>query len=459
VWVPLGAAVTVRPVAFTGPYANAGTALGSGSIVEGSGTWQTVSVERAILTDGTWVGVELTIDPTGPAWDELPPTLTWDGVDPTLRWDELGSVYVDDVHVTAPGSSGGRGVLVFSGRITDLSAGWDETWAAPVASIAAAGFTADLENRSVGEEPWVVETVDVRARRILELAGLPITIDIDTSVDEILLTWRDVDSQGATGLLQEIAQSVDGVLWPAVHQTVGAYLRLEDPSLRAALMRLELVDGLIVIVAGDPSEGFDLSACLVLREPVTFVQTVADVVTRVAVTWLIQGVDDDGLPTTEDSTVTEIDAAREAELGTRAVSVSTQLIDAGTAGDVASRILSRTGPGIWRAEGLTVDDEDVPAGTPGVALMLDLLDGTSRIGAPLRLGQMPAWAPTGGDTGAYLEGGTYRFVGGRWVLELIVSASSGLGSSAAWDELDPSWTWDQWDPRITWNDLRGVAVL
>ena len=59
----------------------------------------------------------------------------------------------------------------------------------------------------------------------------------------------------------------------------------------------------------------------------------------------------------------------------------------------------------------------------------------------------------------YLEGGTYRYRGGRWVLELTVSvAGSGLGRSAEWDELDPTWTWNQWEPSLTWNDLRGVAA-
>jgi hypothetical protein len=44
------------------------------------------------------------------------------------------------------------------------------------------------------------------------------------------------------------------------------------------------------------------------------------------------------------------------------------------------------------------------------------------------------------------------------VLDLTVSAATGLGQSAAWDELDPAWIWDDWSPEITWNDLRGVAA-
>jgi hypothetical protein len=214
----------------------------------------------------------------------------------------------------------------------------------------------------------------------------------------------------------------------------------------------------IEIEQADPATGFDLSACQVLRDPVSWVQTVADVVTRVAVSWKVQGVDDDGLPTTTDSTVHEIDPGLEAIHGSRRVSVSTQLQAADDAIDVAQRILARTSPADWRAEGLTVDDDDIPGGTTGVALLLDLLDGTSRIGAPVVLGELPSWSPAGAMAGVYLEGGTYRFVGGRWVVELLVSSASGLGQSAQWDQLDPTWTWDQWDPAITWNDLRGVAA-
>ena len=268
-----------------------------------------------------------------------------------------------------------------------------------------------------------------------------------------------MDAQGATGLLQELATSVDGVLWPAVHQSLGAYLRLEDPALRASLLQLTLLDGeLVVVVQTDPDIGMDLSACLIERDPVTWVQDVADVVTRVAVSWLVQGVDDEGQPTTTDATVQVVDTALEATHGTRRVQVSTQLQDATDAEDVADRILSRSGPDTWRADGLTIDDVDVVGGAAGVALVLDLLDGTSRIGAPLVLGDLPAWAPTGTDAGVYLEGGDYRFTGGRWVLDLTVSAATGLGGSAAWDDLDPAWTWDQWHPDLTWNDLRGVSA-
>jgi hypothetical protein len=589
-----------------------------------------------------------------------------------LSWDETGSFYVDDATVTSPASGSGKSVLVFSGRITDMSAQWDSSWHSPVVNVTAAGFTADLQNRTVGDEPWTVESVDVRAHRILTLAGLPIAIDIDTSIDETLLSYRDVDSQGATGLLQEIATSVDGVLWSAVHQSLGAYLRLEDPSLRASLLKLSVeavpgppvvtvrtnlcinpsmetqqapwvaatlgsfgrsqdwahegvssikavtqtsasatagdvrqgtattfppnmvpggtytvsaweytpaahkafstgatsrqrrilffysVDGStftqtfgpqganiagaqrlaytftipanatgiilgigcagsgsdgsfvtyvddvlieagstlgsnftgatpdtpttdyawtgtpqistskattstpttvdqIVIEEADPESGFDLSACVILRDPVQWIQDVSDVITRAAVTWKLQGVDDDGLPTTTDVTEHVVDAPLEELYGTRRLSVSTQLQAAEDAQDVAQRVLGRATPSGWRASGLTIDDDDVSGDETGIALLLNLLDGTSRIGAPIVIADLPNWSPAGSAAGVYLEGGTYRYVGGRWVLELTVSVSTGLGTSASWDENDPAWSWDQWAADITWNDLRGVA--
>lgn len=667
VWVPGGASVSVRAALFTGPYATAGTPAGVTQVVDGDGAWHTLTATHVVQVDGQWVGLYLTLDPTGPAWDEMPPSLTWDGVDPTVSWDDQGTVYVDDAQVTSPTGGTGRGVLVFSGRITDLRASWD---AGPVLEVTAAGFTADLDNRTISDEPWVVETVAARAHRILTLAGLPIDIDIDTSIDQTLLTWLDVDAQGATELLQNIAQSVDGVLWPAVHQSLGAYLRLEDPALRVSLLGLVEVpsgpppvvlrrnrlpnpslevngqgwavgsagtggtatssvpktggasgvaffrltqtvpntagtafvtcgnaatsfasvtpgapayasiavrcsvarrlkativvhntsagggwssaSGAIVTVPanvwtrlpvatitpgpgylwarvlaefasgeilpaggtldvdaalvgddpsgvyfdgstpdtptedyawtgavhaspstlssvqppptieigqGDPNTGHDLSACMILRDPITWVQDVSDVVTRVAVGWNVQGVDTDGLTTTTEATEQLVDVALEVQHGTRRVQVSTDLQSAADAADVAQRILSRSTPvDGWRAEGLTIDDDDVLASSDGVALVLDLLDGTSRIGAPLVLGDLPFWSPAGADAGVYLEGGTYRFVGGRWVLDLTVSGATGQGGSAAWDELDPTWIWNQWDPGITWNDLRGVAA-
>lgn len=460
VFAPVGAVVQVRPVLFAGPYANAGTVVDVPLVVAGDDAWHSVSGSFVPAAAGAWVGISVASFPTGPTWDQVPPDLTWDDVDPAWTWDDYGAVFVDDVAVLAPAGGVEQTVLVYSGRITGLELVWDDGPGAPVVSVSCADFTADLENRDVGDEPWLVEAMADRVERILTLAGGDVTADIDDTVAGILVTWRDVDSQAATGLLADLAASVDAVMWSAVHQVTGPYLQFEDPATRPPQFVLALVDGVVVIVpAADAGVGIDLSACDLLRDDATWTQDTQDVVTRVAVTWQEQGVNEQGETITTERTVTVIDAGLEAELGTRRLALSSQLQAEDDATDVAQKIIARTSSNDWRAAGLVIDDAELDdPDDADVARVLTLLDGTRRNGLPARLVDLPAWSPAGAVVPVYLEGGTYSYDDGAWVLDLTVSNASSQGQSARWDELDPAWTWDQIDPGITWNDLRGVGA-
>jgi hypothetical protein len=92
------------------------------------------------------------------------------------------------------------------------------------------------------------------------------------------------------------------------------------------------------------------------------------------------------------------------------------------------------------------------------ATAADLLDGTTRIGLPLTLVDLPEWSPSNGTLPLYVEGGTYDFTGGRWVFSLVVSNVYGSGASAAWDDLPDTWRWDDFGPDVTWNDIYGAQV-
>jgi hypothetical protein len=97
----------------------------------------------------------------------------------------------------------------------------------------------------------------------------------------------------------------------------------------------------------------------------------------------------------------------------------------------------------------------------GIALVMTILDATTRIGLPILLTDVPAWSPTPtrADVPLYLEGAVLTNDAGAWVLELITSAAAAQGAGVAqWDQLDPTWQWDEFDPEMTWNDLRGVGV-
>ena len=376
-----------------------------------------------------------------------------------------GASFIDELHtglaveVFASDLDAGleRSVIVFAGRITNLAGVFDDALGAPRVDVTAADFTADLANVQIGAEPWLAEPMAARFERILELAaGGAIGASIDPELGALLVSWLDVDRQPADGLLKSLAESVDGVLWPSVDPVTGPFLLVENPGSRLSQAHLELVDGLVVIVIGAGAAD-TLSACDVLRDPVTFVQDVSDVLTRAAVTWKAQTLDDDGLPAPTETTETLIDAELEARFGIRSIELTTELAASEDALDVAGRLLARLSSDDWRASGFVVDADDL-VDAAGVRWVLDLLDNTTRPGLAIRVIDLPPWSPTAApELALYVEGGSYSFLDGRWILELGVSSARGLGDSAAWNELDPAWRWIDFDPSIRWIDLIGVA--
>jgi hypothetical protein len=455
--------VTVRPVLYSGPYAS--TAVVGDVLAElpaGTGGWAHVDVEYVPDTPTRWVGVHVT-GLGSLAWDEVDPGITWDAVPGDISWDDFGSVFVDDVSILAPGPAPLSTTLVFSGRVTDLEVAYDDELGQPGVDVTAADMLADLGNRPVGDSPWDAERLDVRVRRILDLAvpnpaDPPIVADIAPTVAGTIVSYHDVDRQPAAGLLTDLSQSVDGILWSATHVSLGPYVRIEDPAARPSMFQLSLIGGLIVIVAVDfsalPEEvrPLMLSACDLLRDPVEFHMSVADVASSVAIEWLEQTGTD---PTARRYVLR--DAARERYVGARSIAVSTLLTTQADAVEVAEAILSRSG-GDWRVAGVEVDDaEFVVPDAEAARAQLRLLDGVERGGLPVQVTDMPDWNPIGEVLPAYVEGGDYTFTGGGWRLALTVSRAVGLGTSATWNSLDPTWTWSQWDPGLTWDDLRGVA--
>jgi hypothetical protein len=465
--VPTALAAVARaqlhPVQFTQPWAGTEkvlTATAGAAAPDGAGWAQ----HQAVFTPppGVWLGVAVDIWPTGPTWDDIPPALTWDQIDPALTWDDLGVTYVDDLLLLAPAAGAARSGEVFTGRVTDLDAQYDTGLGGTLVQVTAQDDTAELANRYVGAAPWAAEQLGARFDRILAAAGQQLNHTVDPGPAGLPVTYRDVDNQAATGLLAELAQSAGGVLWSATSLTTGPYLRLEDVNQRPPLLRLEQgADQVIRIVpaAGDVPGAVLISACDVLLDPVHWEQDGADVATRVAVGWKDQAPD----PVKPvDATVTAVNAAAEQARGQRRVQVSTQLATETAATELADALLGRLTGGGWRIRGLTyqVRPGD-PLGPDQLALVMTILDATTRIGLPILLTDVPAWspAPTRADVPLYLEGAKLTNHDGAWTLELLTSSAAAQGAAAiTWDDVPPAWAWDQFDPTITWNDLRGVGI-
>lgn len=416
-------------------------------------------------TPGAWQGLYVTGNPAGYRWLDVPPAVTWDTLDPALTWQDAGGFTLDDADISHPAGSLDRTVLAFVGRITDAEAAWDEGVGACIVSVIAADNSAELANRDVGAEPWPMETLAARAARILAASGASgVTLFVDDAPGAYLVGRVDVDRQQVYPMLADLATTADAVLWSAGHSTTGAYLRIEDPHDRPPIAVLIDDGGVIVIDSTGGSGSTALSACEFDLEPVRYLQTNSDIATRSIVYWD----DQTGDPDPVQRSATTIDAAAEAPdglWGVRRVTVTSQLTNEADALAVGQAVLRRLGPpsgadpdsASWRLGGLTYRVEP-DADTAAVETALALLDDTTRIGRSVTVTDLPAWSPIPGSAGGYLEGGIYRFEGGAWALEMLISSSTGLGASVAWADLDPSWQWQQFDPAIAWTDLLGVGA-
>jgi hypothetical protein len=433
----------------------------------GTGAPQAVVVPFTVgeLAAPVWLGAGIRFGVDFGRWSDAIGTWseavgTWSGVASTVGWSAVG---------LAPPAAAVRRVLVHSGRVSDLAWSAVSDDAVDIGLIAT-DITGPLGNRPIGDEPWPVQTLATRAARVVELAGIPVDLRIDPGVAGVQLSGRDVDSQESLGLLRDMAQSAGGVLWPATHATTGPYLWVEDPATRASV-RVFVLDpdsGLIVIDnPRDPGGGLAIiSACDLLRDPVSWRQAVGDVTTLVDVTWLEQTLDDDGLlaPTERHVTMTA-DAATLDRFGVNRVSMSTELVSAADATDRAAGLLGATSRLTWRVDGITYDtglvDADIDSLDPATRLrtLLDLLDGTRRIGLGLTLIDLPAYAPIPGDTaGTYVEGGTYTYENDAWSLALKLSPTPSAGVSARWSDMPAGWSWSEMSPGISWADAAGTGV-
>lgn len=453
----------VHPVLFTQPWAGTEQVLTDTATAAApdTGGW---SAHSALVTPppGVWLGLAVDVYPTGPSWDDVPPALTWDQVPPALTWDDLAATFIDDLVLLAPAAGAARAGEVFTGRLTDLDAQWDAGAGGTVVKCTAQDDTAELANRYVGAAPWAAESLGARFGRILTAAGQSMQYTVDPGPAARPVSYRDVDNQPAAGLLAELAQSAGGVLWSATSLTTGPYLRLEDVDARPPMWQLYQGADLVIRIRPAPvvaAKGVTVSACDVLLDPVHWEQDVADVATRVAVGWRDQ-TPDPVKPV--DKTTTAINTAAEATAGQRRVQVSTQLAAAADADALAASLLARLTAGGWRIRGLTYRVELAdPLGPAGIALVMTILDATTRIGLPIMLTEVPAWspAPTRADVPLYLEGARLTNTAGAWTLELITSSAVSQGAGGVqWDQVPAGWQWDQFDPSMTWDQLRGVGI-
>lgn len=384
----------------------------------------------------------------------------------TIMDPPTGAIRFDDT--VALGSSvliwselDGNRSVVFAGRVTDLDATFDETAGAGVCAVVATDQMSDLGNRFVGAEPWPAEALNTRAQRIISAIGLDPAVVLGPipvpSPGSLTVSRMDVDRQAAAGLLFELATSGGAVLWSSFNAATGApYLIFENPANRASLYIFgQDLGTLLWHPMPGLSGGSPLSACQVLEDPVKWQRTITDLMTRATVRWQDQTTQPD--PT--ERSVSLVNTEAEATYGSRGISIGTILTTTGDAQTLAARVLAGHQPSPqWRTEGLTWDLALSETNDPATrALALALLDNTRRLGYAIALTDLPYWTPTAAAVQLYIEGGTYTFDDGRWVLALQGSPATGLGSSLTYGQTDPSIRYADIDPAVQFLQTIGVG--
>lgn len=451
-------AATIQPVSYTNPDGKDAAVFGDPVPFVGGVVDTTITPPP-----GVWLGALVRVYPVGPAWQDLDAT-AWQDVPAAWTWNSLSTFVVRDLDLLAPAAGALDSGLVFSGRITDIAAKWDGGPDAQL-SIIAQDWLAELANRWVGDQPWAAEALWQRALRVVGLSGQPVTLNVDAPMGFLPVTYRDVDSQPAASLLQQLATSGAGVLWTATHLVTGQIMRIEDVTNRPAALTLTDVPGGIVRVipsqaAADNS--LPVSACVIDADPVRFILDTTETVSMVAVQWLDQVVDpDNGAIKPTQRTVEISDPIMLSTIGARRLSVSTQLRAQADAEAQANTWLARSSVLSWRIEGLSWDTAG-DLSTAEIEPLMTLLDGTRRNGLPILLTDLPEWAGpmVGGQdqVALYVEGGQYDYTGGAWTLALTTSSATGSAAgSFPWQAADPGWQWQEMAPEVTWLDLYGVT--
>lgn len=347
-------------------------------------------------------------------------------------------------------------VVVFVGRVTDLTARYADDDPDPGVDVVAADQMSDLANRFVGAEPWGAGTLAQRFVGIMAAVGVDYSqAVIDARPGALQVSRMDVDRQSAAALLFDLATTGGAVCWASATQAKGAYLWFEDPRARVSLYSFILQPNNLWGPGPTTARGNPLSACEVIRDPVQWRRTITSLITQVTIRWIQQTNPD----TTERSDLV-VDAAAQAAFGARGLSVGTILTTQTDALDLAAWVLGSHQPGeAWAATGLEWDLALAESNTQATQeLVRALLGSSTRPGLPLVLTELPDWTPTTAAAGLYVEGGKYSFDAGAWTLALDTASAVGMGKTMTFAETNRVVRYVDCDCSVSYLEMNGVGA-
>ena len=297
---------------------------------------------------------------------------------------------------------------IFSGRIMSAPITWDTERRLASIKMTASEWTVDTKNTTVGETPWPPEPTFTRINRITDAAGVSRSIKTGISVDTVAAA-RDIDARPALDLIHEYATAMGVVAWPSYNDTFGEFFQLESEDSRLGLLRLNYeVDGTAFISvkqgARDPLRAVVIDASAIRADGITVDRDVATLATRVRISCKKVAPPREDAPSLdspdayEDHEVIISDEGRFATFGAHEVQVSAGILDKSntvaylfrsggkTPEDLARIILTRSAPGQWKIDGMTVDTRAPAISTNDLTRLLEI---SKRPGLPILLTSLP----------------------------------------------------------------------
>jgi hypothetical protein len=330
--------------------------------------------------------------------------LTATNTDPLPAGVDVGAALV----VTTTLSTGAT-VTRFTGRVTDVTLGWDDagedTPHAGVGQIVAVGPLADFGRRVVGDTPWPTELDGARVGRVMAAAGYPLD-PITSDPGTVALLARDVDSQPALELARDAATTASGVLW----ETRDGVIRYADANHRR---------GIPVSVT--------LDACDVLVTP-TWRRTIEGLINEVSVGYGVtpEGEEQPRFVATAPTSV--------AKWGRYGYTAATDLAALADATAMANVLLARNSEPVWVMAALPVDVAGLDDARSDALLGLNMHDLLSLTGLPT-LGTAPTTATL------WVEGWAETLTYGGHDMDVVVSGYCRTVPPPRWDDAAPTLVW------------------
>lgn len=328
---------------------------------------------------------------------------------------------------TTPPGAAAPSVRFGGGAITDVVIGWDDmgddTPNAAVVQLIAAGPLAALGSRVVGAEPFPEELDGARVARVLALAG--VVLDPNTSdPGTVQILPRDIDSQPALAVVQDVAASASGMVW----ETRAGDVRYADAEHRRNV-----------------APSLTLDACDVLVTP-TWRRDTTGLINAVSI-----GYGDAG----EGGEQPRYVASRpesQARYGYRGFTAATVLAALADAQAMGNLLLTRNVVPVWILSELPVDVGGLGADETAALLGLDLHDLLALTGLPI-VGALPS------TTSLWIEGWAENLADGVHEISLFVSGFCRTSPPPRWDDLSPDLTWDTVSAALTWDDATCLGPM